>query len=274
MFARLILVFLGAVTLILLTLGFVEDRTYAAYAIPFFLGLATVYVMSPQINWWFYSKRPPKLPLGLQKMIEKQSAFYQRLSEDGKQKFRERMALNMMNWDFMPMVIETIPEDLKAALAANVVHLTFGQEEYHFEEFEKVIIYPTAFPSPQFPKQFHTSEIYPEDGVLMFAAEHLLKGFIQPHLYYNSGLHEAIQIFLHLYSEKPYPNLPEDIWEQLAIISNFPEAGIREWIGLEEINPLAVTICHFLMFPEQFNQTLPEVYDQLMEVVGFDPMMG
>lgn len=272
MFARLILFFLAAITIVFLALGFVEDRSYATFAIPFFLGLAFVYVMSPQINWWYYSKRPPKLDKGLQYMINRQSAFYQRLSEDAKQKFRERVALNMMNWDFMPMVIETIPEDLKAALAANVVHITFGQEDYLYEEFEKVIIYPTAFPSPQFPKQFHSSEVFAEDGVLMFSAEHLLKGFMQPHLYYNSGLHEAIQVFLHLYPDKPYPTLAEGIWDQLTVISNFPEAGVREWIGLEDINPMAVTICHFLIFPEKFQQTLPEIYDQLMEVVGFDPL--
>ncbi|MEL6943921.1 MAG: hypothetical protein AAFO82_14765, partial [Bacteroidota bacterium] len=86
--------------------------------------------------------------------------------------------------------------------------------------------------------------------------------------------HEAIQIFIHLYPDKKYPTLPDDIWNQLAIISNFPETGVRAWIGLEEINPMAVSMCHFLMFPEQFQQVLPEIYDQLMEVVGFDPLMA
>ena len=50
MFARLILFFLAAVTIVFLALGFVEDRSYAPFAIPFFLGLAFVYVMSRKLS--------------------------------------------------------------------------------------------------------------------------------------------------------------------------------------------------------------------------------
>lgn len=272
MFAKVIMFVLLIASVLFIFLGFTIDKTYSTIAIPFFLVLAGVYVMSPQLNWWWYSKRPPELNNGLRQMLNHQSTFYQSLSIDGKERFRNRVALCIMAHDFMPMVMERIPEDLKCAVSANIVHLTFGQENFLLDEFAKVIIYPSNFPSPQFPKQFHSSEIYAEDGVMMFSAEHLLKGFLQPNLYYNSGLHEAIQVYLHLYPEKDYPELPDDIWEELQIISDFPEANIRAWIGLEEINTMAVSICHFLMFPQRFGEVLPALFKRFEKILGFDPI--
>ncbi|NJK83708.1 MAG: zinc-dependent peptidase [Saprospiraceae bacterium] len=230
---------------------------YFRLSIPFVLVLATVYVLSPQINWWYYSKYPQELDAPIRHLINQRSKFYQGLSVEGKKRFRERMSLFLMAHEFKGMVIERVPEDLKAAVAANAVHLTFGLPDYLLERFEKVIIYPNTFPSPQFPRHFHSSEIYAEDGVMLFSAQHLMKGFIQPEAYYNSGLHEAIQAFLVLHPDKKYPTLPADIWEQLESVSRYPKEKIKQWIGLEDVNPLVVSICHFLMFPPPFCKSTP-----------------
>jgi hypothetical protein len=273
MFSRIILVVLATISVLLIYWGFIKDSDfYFRLSIPFVLMLATVYVLSPQINWWYYNKYPQELDRPIRHLINQQSKFYQGLSLEGKKRFRKRMSLFLMAHDFQGMVIEKVPEDIKAVVAANVVHLTFGLPDYLMKRFEKVIIYPNTFPSPQFPKHFHSSEIYAEDGVIMFSAQHLMKGFVQPEAYYNSGLHEAIQAFIVLNPNKNYPTLPEDIWKQLETISRYPVKSVKQWIGLEDVNPLVVSICHFLMFPTHFSKTLPQLFDSIKELLNLNPL--
>ncbi|MEM9886758.1 MAG: hypothetical protein AAF849_12770 [Bacteroidota bacterium] len=270
MFARILLCICLFFSIIFLFYGFKVDTAYMVFSMPFVIAMAVIYVMSPQVNWWYYNKYPPTLDKRMAYMIQQQSAFFQQLKPSDRERFLQRVALCVMAHDFMPMVMEEIPEDLKIVFATNLVQLTFGQENFLLEsKFEKIVIYPTPFPSPQFPKQFHSSEIYAEDGVMMFSAEHLMKGFAQPQLYYNSGMHEAIQAYLQVYPDKDYPDLPDDIWAQLYTISNFPEEKLRTWIGLEQINPMAVSMCHFLMFPERFFAVLPELSAQFKRILNY-----
>lgn len=270
MFAKIIAIALLVAAIVLLFFGFTADKLYATIAIPVVVLLATVYILSPQINWWYYSKYPAKLNKQLIFMLNKQHRFYQNLNVEDKKRFEHRLHLAMMGFDFMPMVMETVPEDLKAAFAANVVQLTFGQEDFLLQQkYEKIVIYPSPFPSPQFPKQFHSSEIYSEDGVMMFSAQHLMKGFMQPRQYYNSGMHECAQAYLRLYPNANYPVLPDDIWTQLEAISHFPKNRLQEWIGLENISPMAVAINHFMVFPEAFSREMPKEFKRFREVFGF-----
>ncbi|MEM1325382.1 MAG: zinc-dependent peptidase [Bacteroidota bacterium] len=267
MFARYLMIGLAAASIVLLFFGFTNDMLYAKIAIPFVILLAVTYILSPQINWWFYQRNPIKLDKRIVFMLKQQHSFYRQLNTGDQQKFEHRLSLAMMGLDFMPMVMEEIPEDLKAVLVANLVQLTFGQEEFMLQEkFEKIIIYPSAFPSPQFPKQFHTSEIYEEDGVMMFSAPHLLKGFAQPDLYYNSGMHECAQAFLRAYPNKDYPRLSDTIWEDLEVISRFSQAKIQEWIGLEEVDVMPVAITHFMLFPVAFAQQQPKLFKQFRAI--------
>ena len=51
---------------------------------------------------------------------------------------------------------ESLPEDLKAIIAHNLIQLTFGMEDYLLDPYERVVVYNHAFPTPK--KQFlHTT---------------------------------------------------------------------------------------------------------------------
>jgi hypothetical protein len=270
MFARNLMIGLAVAAITLLFFGFTTDMLYSKIAIPFVILLAVVYILSPQVNWWYHQRKPVKLDKRIVFMLQQQHPFYRQLNPENQQKFQHRLGLTMMGLDFMPMVMEDIPEDLKAVFAANMVQITFGQDDFLLKEkFEKIIIYPSAFPSPQFPKQFHTSEIYEEDGVMMFSAPHLMKGFAQPHLYYNSAMHECAQAYLRAYPSKLYPTLSKDVWTDLEAISNFSKAKIHEWIGLEEVNVMAVAITHFMLFPEAFAKQLPKEFNKFRVVFAY-----
>ncbi|MEI6407895.1 MAG: zinc-dependent peptidase [Bacteroidota bacterium] len=256
--------------LLFLYLAWVVDPAYAPWMVPFILFAVVTYIMAPQINWQWYQRWPPDLNESLTSLLERFSGFYRNLVPLEKQRFRTRIAMFRMNTDWTPMGFpeDELPPDIELALASQAVMLTFMKEEYLFRQFEKVIVYPLPFPSPEFPFA-HASEMYEADGCLLFSAQQVLQGFIQPKQFYNIGLHEYARVFIAIYPNEPYPDFSaEDIWGKLEYISKMDRASIESIIGLAGIPVLPVAIHHYFIFPEQFKLTFPE------ETKGFDKIFN
>lgn len=260
--------------LVFLYLTWEVDAGYSIYIVPFVIIMALIYVLSPQINWWWYQRRPPELRPKIRLLIERHLPYYQQLVESEKSRFRKRAALYMEANDFMPRGMESVPEDLRAIAAACAVQITFGRKDFLLPRFEHIIFYPHPFPSPQYPENFHSSEIYEEDGVIIFSAEQLLPGFLQPFQYYNIGLHEYARAFMRSYPEIDFPKLPEDIWQKLQQASGFSQAAIERWINLKPIPVQPVSIALFFTFPRQFHAVLPELYEQYARIFNQSPARG
>lgn len=251
--------------LIALYLTWKVDSGYSYYIIPPLVILAALYVLSPQINWWWYKRNPPDLPGAARQMLF-QYPFYERLPEGEKKKFRNRVALFAMANEFIPQVMEKVPDDLKYMISACAVTLTFGQENFLFKKFENIVIAPKPFPTPQYPEKFHASEIYEPDGAVLFSAEQLALGFMQSTKYYNIGLHEYAKVFIKTYPQHPYPKFDENIWQSLERISGFSQEWITQWINLPDIEVLPVSIAHFFTLPEAFRKELPEIFELYREI--------
>jgi len=254
--------------LLCLYLAWEIDPAYAPWMIPFILCAAVTYILAPQINWRWYQRWPPDLTDTLTALLERFSGFYERLVPLEKKRFRTRVALFRMSIDWVPMGFQEdqLPPDIELALASQAVMLTFMKEEYLFKQFEKVIVYPLPFPSPEFPFA-HASEIYEKDGCLLFSAQQVLQGFIQPKQYYNVGLHEYARVFIASYPHEAYPDFSaEDVWGKLAYVSNMDRVFIESIIGLAGISVLPVAIHHYFIFPERFQAAFPNETDVLDKV--------
>ncbi len=244
------------------------NNQYSWYIVPNVVMLAAIYMLSPQIDWWWYQRKPPKLPEGLVKMFLARFPFFKNLVPDDKTKFCHRVALYMEANEFMPKGMENVPPDVKAVVAASVVQLTFHQEDYLLNKFEHIIVYPHPFPSPQYPKQWHASEIFEEDGVIMFSAEQLMVGFAEPKKYFHIGLYEYAKVFMRCHPEVEMPKLPEDVWKRLETISRFSKDAVEKWVGLNDLNVMAVAVVHWFVFNEKFKSAMPEVFNELEKIYG------
>ena len=245
---------------IFLYITFFKNEDYALYMVPFLIYLIGIYFYQPAIDWWWYQKYPPDIEAPLRKLFEYRLPYYQRLSDKNKQKFRTRVALYIEANDFRPQVIEEIPEDVKGIVAANIVQITFGQKDYLLNMFERIVIYPGVFPTPQHIERFHASEIYAEDGVLLFAMVRHLVCPLQPKKNYTNGLYEYAKVFRLSRTEAAYPELSEDLWTDFEKISLFPRKKVEEFVGLENLDIWAVSVVFFFSFPEKFKSQLGELY--------------
>lgn len=255
----------------LMTTAITKEYAYAIYAVPCVVGIAVLYILSPQIDWWWYKRHPLDLPAGLRHFLNINSLFYQNLSAADKTKFRNRMAMYMEANEFMPQGMEDVPPDIKAVVAASVVQVTFGQEDYLLNKFEHIVIYPHPFPSPQFPDQWHASEFFEEDGVIMFSAEQLMPGFLQPQRFLHIGLYEYVRVFRHSYPSVAFPYVGKEHWPMLEQVSSFPKDKTIQYIGLHEIDMVALAAVYFFVFPENFKAQLPDIYDGFAQALNQQP---
>lgn len=265
MLVKILAVLFALVLGVAIYLTFAVDESYAFWMVPPLIAFAIIWVLSPQINWWWHQRNPPDIAAPIRQFLF-QYPFYQRLPEGEKKRFRSRVALFVMGNNFIPQVMPGVPEDVKAMVAANAVTLTFGQEAFLFKKFENIVINPKPLPTLQYPENYHASEIYAPDGVVLFSLEQLVRGFLESTHYFNIGLYEYAKVFMLTYPHHPYPTFDDANWEILERISGFSKAWIEQWINLPNINPVAVSIAHFFTFPEEFLKELPEEYEMYRQI--------
>lgn len=249
---------------------------------------AVIYVMSPQINWWWWQRAPPPLDERTAGILADYCAFYRPLSPELKQRFRNRVALFMRGNAFMRPVHPSemdadtlrtrVPEDLKVAVAAMAVQVSFGKPTFSTTKFEHIILYPHPFPSPQF-AAVHTCEIYEPDGVVMLDADTLMAGFNQPRQIFSIGLYEMARIFkmeglCHSGTDPSVstPNFDAATLETLEKVSGITRKQIVAVVGLDDLDDFAVAAYHFFTFPKGLQSLLPDLYQLFVNIFKQNPL--
>jgi Mlc titration factor MtfA (ptsG expression regulator) len=260
-----------------------DDGYWAIWAAPAVVVLAGLYVLSPQINWWWYRRNPPPLSKTAAKVLDEHFFYYKKLSPELKTRFRERVALFILGNEFIRPVRQddseaqqlrnTVPEELKAAVAALATQVSFGQKEVVVGKFEHFILYPHPFPTPQY-KNLHTSEIFEEDGVVLFAADPLMTGLNNPQTFFSIGLYEMANIFKKTTSSVSQPVLTENDWSLLEKISGMTKTTISGVVGLYDLDNFGIVVHHFFTFSEQFKANLPDLFQLLSNIFHQDPTNG
>jgi Glucose-regulated metallo-peptidase M90 len=248
---------------------FMYGSQYATIMIPPGILMGLTFVLSPQIDWWWYQKHPPQIMPALRNFLEKHSAFFQTLStESAQQRFRERAMLTKIAIDFKTPTDDDDPvtEDLKLVIAATAATLTFQWDEYLLKKFENVVVFNGAFISPQYPHHQHASEVFEPDGVLLFSAPHLMKGFMHPQQYYDICMHEWARALVLSYPDLPWPADDPQRWLDLERISGFPAPAIAQWINRPDLELLPATIVNFFHFNQRFQQQLPDLHALLTAI--------
>lgn len=257
--------------LILMYILYEYSMDYVIYLIPTVLIIAAVYILSPQINWFWYKKRPPALPAQVTEYLYDYIPFYKNLSIDEKKRFRNRISLYVLANDYQIKGMEKFPYDIKVLIAGINTQLTFGKEDYLQPKFEHIIAYPDIFPSPAHPTTKHASEIYEEDGVILFSIKNLMEGLHPSQNGFNIGLYEYARVFK---ASNPSMLMLKDQsinWAKINEVFRLSQEGVEESIGLPDTDLSAVLVTLFFEQSEVFKKSLTEQYDHFTTVFNLDP---
>ena len=257
-----------------LYLSYTEDDLYVWLVVPPLVILVVLYILFPQIEHYFFKKRPPKLEDGFIQLFQKQLPFFAALSPENKARFAERVVIYRQAREFMPMAMEEVPLDVETVIAANAVWLTFGKQDYLLNPYERFIIYRGPFPTPLHGEHWHVSELYPEDEVILYSIPHLMDSFANSKGYFNIGLYELAKAYLFQFKFEDWPVWKKADWATFEQISGMSHDYVRKFIGLPQVDQLAVSIVHFLVFPEKFKAAYPNEFQRYVSNFQFDPTTG
>lgn len=230
--------------------------------------LTVIYVLSPQIDFWWYSKHPQRLMEKERKFLESVSTFYSSLDEKDKVKFEKRAYVFVRSKEFklMRSEVKTMPEDIKLLIAVNAIQLTFGVDDYLYGNFDRYFAYMHAFPSPKM-KFLHSVEVDFEDEVAIFNIEALTRGVNFNNNFFNIGLYAFAMIFLYYNTQLELPQVDEDdFWERTKAFKNMNKESVTAVIGYEPPSLLPVMITLYFMYKNKFKQVFPDYYDKISSI--------
>ena len=230
---------------------------------------ATAYSLSPQLRWWYWKRNPPDLPTELAPILDR-FALYRALDLPRKREFRRRAFLIRENTEYTGMAIDKIPPDVQLMVAASAATVTFYREEFLLPGFENVVFYKHLFPSPQY-ERLHSSEMYAPDGVVIMTLNYFVRSVVEPHKYFQLGIYEYTRALLHTTPELRQRLAPHLLdYAALHRLTDFSEAALRQYIGLEELDPAALTVTVFYTHAPRFAQLYPDRVEALLRIFPLD----
>ncbi len=268
MFTRILLSLFAFIAIGVLYASWMIDEKYAPLLIPLGIIIAAIIVFTPQIDWWWAKRYPPKTDKRVIQFLETFYPYYCELTEPLKRSFLIRVELIVKSLDWMPMGFENVPADVQYALSTYLARLTQKREKYIFKYWGKIVLYKHPFPSPQHPKQLHHSEIFYEDNVVLLDFPQMLKGFINPMEVFPIGLYEMIRIYLHEFKvDLGYERdtLPEALFTSIST-KDFNWA--RSSVGLDVLDGEAIAVLCYFLYPDNTKELIPEWFMSCIKEFG------
>ncbi len=230
------------------------------------LAAAGAYTLAPQLRWWYWKRNPPDLSTEMAPLLER-FPLYRALDLEGKRDFRRRAFLIREATDFQGMAIESIPADVRLMVAASAATITFYREEFLVPAFENVIFYPHQFPTPEH-EVLHASELYEEDGVIIWTIKYFVRSVIEPDKYLQLGFYEYARALF--YAD---PQIRDALaahgldYAEVEQLSGFSEQALKGFIGLEDLDLTAITLTLFHTHAPAFAVRYPTRFTGIVEAM-------
>lgn len=238
---------------LILTLGYILFYSFesnSSNALLIFIPaalLVILFVFHGQIDHWWHKKFPPKADEKIVAWLERHCPFYQRLDEQNKVKFSERLGLYVESRAFAAMGREqnNLPYDLKCFLSSQAIILGFNDDDILLGDMDRWFLYKHPFPTPKY-QNLHTAEYEMEDGVFIFSLPHALAGISEKDGYYNIVLHTLGEAYIQLNPQKSFPNCYNET-VHLEKIMGFKLDAVEKLIGTGTLNINVVhMVCYFM----------------------------
>jgi Mlc titration factor MtfA (ptsG expression regulator) len=221
------------------------------------------------------------VPQRYKEILQKYFAYYQNLSPENKTKFERKVTQFIYGKRFIPRQVDEVTIEAKVLIAASAVQLTFGLPNVYLSYFDKILVYPNDYYS-SITRRFHKGEVNPRFGIIVLSWQSFIDGYIEPNDSRNLGLHEmahALRFESKIRSEE-FPPFEEDLLNKFDAyahrICHDPKFGtmtfFRPYACTNEHEFFSVAVENFFERPQEFKNTIPELYAILVSLLAQDPL--
>lgn len=230
--------------------------------------IVALFLFNTHIDHWYLKRNPMPADPVIKDWLKKHDAFYKRLHPDKKIIFEHRLNLYQHGRAFEAVVnkgTHDVPYDIACFISAQAVKLTFNREDYLMGDMDRIFLYKHPFPSPRY-KFLHTFETQIEDGVLIFALDHLIPGLTQGDKFYNICMHGYADAYIKVYTDVDWPDQALLNWQDVEQMSGFKKEQILKVLGYESIDLLPIYITYYFTYPEKLNTVSIPVFNDLERI--------
>lgn len=260
MLSKILIFIFSMCAIAILYYAWTYEGDYAIWLLVPVVLCAVSIVMAPQIDWWWISKYPPKTPIAIKKMFEAKSDYFRQTDISLKDFFLHRVEMFYKAFDWIPQGYDTIPGDVQYVLCSYAAQLTMNKSKFMFKEWEKIVLYKHPFPSPQFPKALHNSEIFMEDKVMLYNIEAVMLGFLEPYTHFPVGLYEMSRAYCETFKLKLVNDENDFNTEHAEKIIRTTMDWVTSGVGLNIIDMNGLAIVFYFLFPENMKIIRPELF--------------
>lgn len=231
-----------------------------------FIDLCCLYRPLIGIKVWY-----TRLPQAERDFLFKNNKYYSTLNDSLQKEFEYRIILFLKNKKFIAKRFDAVSREMKLLIGSSAVQLTFGFHMIVLRHFQKIFVYPEAYTSSTSGRK-HKGEVN-SAGAIVFSWEDFLIGYRNPTDGINVGLHEMAHA---LYLEDFIRNGEDNFLDsealqdfersgkiQINIIRNGESSFIRKYGATNKDEFFAVAIEQFFEQPEEFYNSLPNLYKRL-----------
>jgi MtfA peptidase len=207
------------------------------------------------------------------RVLKKYIPYYSGLPQLQRKKFINRLHQLIEHMEFVGKQGQEINLKVCTLCCAPVIQITMGLENYLFNEYHTIVVYPRQFYSEK-------QKTYVKGGVsqgdaIFFSLEDLIKGYAIPNDALNLGLHEmahAIHIeYFDIEFEKRFPEWERIAEQEVLKMRNQSDPILRNYAGQNRHELFAVCIETFFEQPHEMKLRAPDLFDAMCELLNQHP---
>lgn len=236
--------------------------------------------MLDRIKIAWLSKRLDKIPYEYERVLSHYNKYYNNLNSDLKKEFRERVFISSKLLLFKPIQFSSVTEEMKILITSALVQITFGLKKYYLSQFKIIYVAPGKYQLYNLKNVLgHVDHLH---KVIVLSWPHVKHGFIIPDDAMNVALHESAHA---LHGEQLTNSIFNKVFDSDEM-KKWENAGIRkilkirdkrheylsDYAGIDMYEMFAVCIECFFEQSKEFKQTLPEMYQLIVELLDQDPI--
>lgn len=203
--------------------------------------------------------------------------FYQALPQKSQTLFRRRVTRFLKDKRIVGKQSVVVTDEMRVLIAASAVKLTFGLDDFKFEGFKNIFIYPERYYS-KMTGSMNKGETH-SLGAIVFSWKDFMEG-VSVH---DDNLHLGVHEFTHaLVLDMKKGNMYDpyflDVLKDLHELMERPnmreavlnKGYLRDYAEENFMEFLAVSIESFFETPTMFKENLPPVYERICKLLNQD----
>ncbi|MEL6812882.1 MAG: zinc-dependent peptidase [Bacteroidota bacterium] len=225
-------------------------------------------------HYWVYRK----LKAEHISILEKEFAFYPRLSRKEKRQFHHRMAVFISEKKFVGREGLEITERIKVLIAAVGCMLSFGRRNYEYGLIDYILVYPEEFYSTM-NDAHHKGEFNPREKALVLSWKDFEIGYQITNDNRNLGIHEfmhAMQLEARKSRDpdstrfaKQFQNILRRLTHQEVKDKLDETQYFRAYAFTNQYEFMAVLAEYFIESPKDFKKHFPQLYIYTQKLLNF-----